>query len=741
MRRSGQVRCKSILGIALAAAMSPATAQDAGEAAALKKPDSSVSIGASAASGHERDRTIFGQYNGLREDSGNLLLDMDYVRRDDGTGMWTVVRARNLGLDSRDLGISVQKQGNWRFSADYSELVHHEIRTINTGLLGAGSATPSVVRLGAPGTGTDVNLSLKRTGLGLSGDKWVSGNMQIEVSFKNEDKDGARLWARGYDCASYVCTGTQNAANTRWALLLLPEPVNFNSKQVDAKFNFIGEKLFVSAGYYGSFFTNANGSLNPTVPNQLNNAIGGGPATLNPAAAGGTSLQDVLQLPMGLYPDNQAHQLYVTGNYAFLPKLRSTFKLAYTHATQDQDFASMGLGGAPAGRTSLGGVLNTTLAQFGLTSRPLPKLSLLADLRYEKKDDKTPIAAYNIENTTIWNNSHISNRRLGSKLEAGYQLPGATRVTVGLDYNQITRELPGLDVDVAGLSGLRGRTEEITYRGEVRRSISESFTGALGVAHASRTGSDWYNLCTSAACATQGLVYGGLYSWDQIYQRTATFPLNLADRKRDKLRLSADWLPMERLSLQFAAEVAKDDYNPPSANGLRSGGMTLLSVDAAYAVSERWKFTAYGSVGDQTMNDADRANYVADMKNTNTALGFGVNGKLSGVLEVGAGATYVKDVTKYGLSPDPATSANNVLQNAVGLPDVTFSETRLGIFAKYAIDRKSDLRVDLRHIISKLDEWSWGFNGVPFAYSDNTTVSLNPNQRETLLSARYLYKF
>lgn len=40
----------------------------------------------------------------------------------------------------------------------------------------------------------------------------------------------------------------------------------------------------------------------------------------------------------------------------------------------------------------------------------------------------------------------------------------------------------------------------------------------------------------------------------------------------------------------------------------------------------------------------------------------------------------------------------------------------------------TDIRVDLIHQRTKLDEWTWGYNGVPFAYSDNTTVTLNQNQ-------------
>jgi hypothetical protein len=39
-------------------------------------------------------------------------------------------------------------------------------------------------------------------------------------------------------------------------------------------------------------------------------------------------------------------------------------------------------------------------------------------VRYERKDDKTPIDLYNVDNTVRWENYHASNRRLGAKLEA-----------------------------------------------------------------------------------------------------------------------------------------------------------------------------------------------------------------------------------------------------------------------------------------------------------------------------------
>jgi hypothetical protein len=189
-------------------------------------------------------------------------------------------------------------------------------------------------------------------------------------------------------------------------------------------------------------------------------------------------------------------------------------------------------------------------------------------------------------------------------------------------------------------------------------------------------------------------------------------------------------------------QAAHDGYDPPSQNGLRQGTYRLLSLDAAYALTDAWKLSAYGSVSDQTMNEADRANYVADTKNRNYAFGVNIVGRPTGVLEVGGGVTRVKDVTSYALSPDFQTTASNVQQNAVGLPDVTFSDLRYGAWAKYALSKQADIRFDVSRIDIRLDEWSWGFNGVPWVYSDGTTVSLQqPHQQITFSAARFIYKF
>jgi MtrB/PioB family decaheme-associated outer membrane protein len=744
---------KKIIAVALAPVFSLAHAADEADTAQLTKPDiAAVSVGAGAVSGDGKSRSLFTQYNGLRKNDLYLLLDWDFIRRDDATGMWTIFEGRDLGLDTREVRFLQQRQGDWKYYGEYSELVRFYPRTINTSLEGAGTTTPTVSLLPAPGTGSDLDLNTKRKGVSLGGEKWIAPNLMFEATFKNEDKDGARIFGRGFTCPSGaaptpVCTALAAGAN-QWALLLLPEPINSTTRQFEAKLNYIGDKFALTAGYYGSFYNNDNGSLNPTVVGNLNNPLGR-PMGVDGSVPLTAGLRNILQLPVALPPDNQAHQFYLSGNYAFTPTTRATFKLAYTHATQKDDFAGNGFTDAPAGVNNYGGVVNTTLAQFGLTARPLPKLSLNANLRYEDRKDESPLALYNIEGANRFTNGTYSLKKTSGKLEGTYQLPANFRGTLGVDYEALDRgqfsspeciDLGDGDCrgdSIAGISGLRAKTDETSYRAELRRAMSDTFSGAISYVHGKRDGSSWLKPNALPDTGTTPV------SDDAIFNRTAIFPMIFMDRTRDKVKVSADWSPMDRLSLQFMLEEGKDKYSAPTTKGLRDTVVRLYSVDASYAVSEAWKLRAYYTYSEQTIHVSHSTGYIADLKDRNNTAGIGIVGKLTGRIDVGADLLYMNDRNIYAQTADELASATNVafLAQSGGLPDVTFRDLRLTLFAKYALQKNGDIRVDLVHDRQRLNEWTWGFNGVPFLYSDNTTVSLNPTQNVTFISVRYIYKW
>jgi hypothetical protein len=88
-------------------------------------------------------------------------------------------------FNTRQVLFTARKPGVWKVSVGYSEILREDPRTINTGMRGVGTTTPTVVRLAAPGTGNEVNLELKRKAITLAGDKWITPNLQFEASFKS----------------------------------------------------------------------------------------------------------------------------------------------------------------------------------------------------------------------------------------------------------------------------------------------------------------------------------------------------------------------------------------------------------------------------------------------------------------------------------------------------------------------------------------------------------------------------
>lgn len=705
---------QKLLVISVLAAFGFAHADD-DDVAQLINPHSSVNVGLDVSSGASKDRTILDQYNGLRKNRGNLLLDFDVIKRDDAAGLWTTIQGNHLGLDNRDISFSQYKQGDWKYSLGYSELVRHDPRTINTGLQGAGSSTPNVVSLATPGSGADLNLDIKRKGLSLGGEKWITPALMFELSAKKEDRSGARLSGVGVACmppgfSSIPCSSLSAA------MLMLPTPIDSTTKQIEAKLNYTGEKFLVTGGYYGSFFTNSIGSMTPTISGNLVNPDG---TPLSTSSTPGSTLAGYLQQPVALPPDNQAHQLYVSGNYALTQTTHTTFKYSHTHATQNNDFSSMGLNGAPAGVSNLGGVVDTDSGQIGLTARPMPKLSVLANMHFENKADKTPLALYD---GTYTNDRH-SSKNVTDKLEAGYQLPNNLRATLGLDYATVHRDSPVSTAAVLNptlalppLTGLRQDTTETGYRAELRRSMTGTFNAGISYVHSKRDGGSWLSIGAA--------------------NPVGTYPMTMMDRKRDKVRVSADWLPTSTLSLQFMAENGKDSYTGPSDKGLRDTGMNSYGVDAALTLSDIWKLTGYVNQSSQTLHVDYNIGYLAELKDVNTSMDVGVVGQPTSKLEVGGDMSYMKDSNRYQLG-----MATGAAITGGGLPDVTYSMTSVKVYGKYSLQRNVFIRADLVHQSVKFSEWSWGYNGTPFTYSDNTTVTMQPNQSVNFLGASYIYQF
>ena len=719
---------QTVLVLSLIAAFGPAQADDDEDALeALKSPDSSVSAGLGTVNAGQRDRAIFGQYNGLRAGDTKLLIDIDLRRRDDESGIWTLIQGRNLGLDNREIFATYEKQGDWRITGGYNAITRDDPRTFNTGAANTPSLTPRIVSLGSIGSGVDLNLGTKREGVSVGGAKWISPGLMFELDFKNETKDGARLAGRGIACGAFshdynVCGAAAGTAallaSTTGAYLLTPEPISSTIKQIDAKLSYAGPSLKVNGGYYGSFYSNSIASQSIGIAGNLINPDG---TILNTASVPGSSLVSLFQRASALSPSNEAHQFYIGGNYTLTTSTRATFRYSHTHATQNSDFVGGTLAGSP---TSLGGDLNTTIAQMGVTSRPLAQLTLLGNVRYEDRDDKTQVAPTFVAGGKTYTNAPSWSSKLNAKTEASIQLPENLRATFGLDYASVRRNRPVASSLVDGHSGLREDTREQGYRAELRRSMSDTLNASISANHSERTGSNWLSLGAGYPAVSEAV----------IYSTNGVFPTTLEDRIRDKIRFSADWAPMENLSVQLLFEDGKDRFNAPTEQGLRDTNMRNVGIDVAWKVSDNWKLTGWWSQGSQTLH-LNNVGYLAELANNNDAVALGVVGTPSAKYELGATASYMNDRNRY--LPTLASGATPV---GGGLADINYRVASLKLFGKYALEKNADVRLDVYHQSANMGEWTWANNGTAYAYSDNSTVTLQPNQEVTFIGVSYIYK-
>jgi MtrB/PioB family decaheme-associated outer membrane protein len=682
----------STLAAAVLATFGTAVAAESEEVTELSKPDSEVSVGI----GHvSKDNQRFGQYTGLNEDGVYGLLDVDLVQRDEATGTWLMLDGRNLGFDNRELRFEHNRQGDWGYYIDLSQTPRFDPYTVTTTLTGIGTTTQTV---GGSATAQQYHLKTERDTVTLGFNKELTSNLGLQVRFRNEEKDGERLWGQG-------TFGT-------WRFLT--DPIDQTTRQIDATLNYTTENLQLTGGYYGTAFENRNNVLN--VP--------------------GCALFAGCD-QMGLPPDNESHQLHLAGGYNFSKMTRGTFKLAVGRITQNEAYATTPVAGAPG---SLDGRIDTTLVQAGLTAHPIPKLSLRADLRYDDRDDKTPVFVYFPSNfatpttaTSDGTNEPRDIKTASGKLEASYQLPMALRLTGGVDYVEKTRNSP----PVRSVS-FRETTDETSLRAELRRSISETLTGALSYIQSKRDGSEWLinTFLDSSVTAT---------SSNQVA------PLHLADRDRDMWRLVLNWMPTDPLSLNLRLDQARDEYSGRGFSvvdqAVREGRAENYSLDAAYNFSDDVQGTAWYSVNDTSLESAQCRSsngdvctpgtqqvWGSDVRNLADSFGLGLRAKLNPKLELSADVYQSKvrdEIELNSVAGAAVTPINDVINTKV---------TSVKLSAKYALERNTGMRVMYIYDRYRTDDWTWAnWNYSPA--DGGTTVLQEPEQKVHFVGVAYYYRW
>lgn len=694
---------------------------------ALTRPVSTIEIGVGTI-----DQGAFAarSYDGLEREGGFLIGNFDlrgsqysYGNDTDDRTRWRLT-GTDLGLSSRSLTAEYGQQGAYRITFGYDQIRRLYSDSYQTPFVGAGSAnltlpagfvraadTGAMSTLAASMRSFDLETTRQRFELGLS--YWLTQDWEFKLSFRNDNHDGSKL--RGVEFGS-------NGGNPR--TVLIPEPLDSSTKLVDASIAFSGEFSRFVLSYHGSFFSNHIDSV--TLQN---------PYTSAPWVGGASGLPIGFPLPngrIGVAPDNQFHQLSASGSYDYSTRTRLTLTASHGRMKQDQTFLpytiNPGLTSFALPRTSLDGLVETTFLNAKLSMRPVRNLSVHASLRYDNRENKTPQSEYIYiggdiqlqpppasDTDRIRTNLPRSRRQEQFTLDADYRLAPATAIKVGFDRADVKRTFAEVE-----------HTSEDTYLVELRHGGSGPWSVTASQAWLKRRGSEYLHNVSFLASYTSPAFVSGLVAANgcmDLIRCIRIGPLQnkfyLADRDRERSRLTVGFIPDAPISVQARADWNRDRY-PNSPYGVTEAPGWSVGADLGYVLGNALSATLFYTFEDQRSSERSRqitspiaaapsspasdwVNHLVD-KTSSIGVGMKYKGLLGGRLELAADAIAVRGRTEISTTVGPGVPP---AQNpATPLPDLTVRSANFILTARYAVDRHSGIRFYYGYYWLKSTDWA-----------------------------------
>lgn len=667
----------------------------------LATPDSRLNL---TLLGINADNRRFGANRGLAQAGVHGIVDIDVVQRDDATGTWFRFYGHDLGLSTGEFRLVSERQGQWAVSVAGSQFVRREPLRVVTGLAGEGTAQQVI-----SGTAAQRELTLQqdREVVDVALRRIFDAHWDLRLSLRQDRREGERLFGRG----------TPNVIE------FLTEPIDTVTTSWGGQLGFLDKRFQFQGGYSGTHHENRI----PVI-----------------FSSGGNTGSFGTLWAIAQPPSNTAHQLWISGGVNLMPGARTSFKLSRTVAEQNEPFdpSFVRLAGAPA---SLNGRLVTSLGYVDLSFKPVPIADVVASVRFEDRDDQTPIARYLAAQTPSTGNFATAGvtgfnkprslTQMTTSLEAGFRLAPGYRLIAGGTHETLDRDVS----DTYRRMGFRAHTREESARIELRRSMSETLNGGVALLHQRRGGSEYVP---------------DTYDPAALSNRLAS--LMWADREREKLRLTADWSPDEKLSVQFLGETAADTYSGRQF-GPREGRYRFASVDAAFSFHPQWSLNGWVT---RSMNQAvqitrtDRVGAVAsgfdtiwsaDIRHEARAAGVVLKGYVNPRLQVGADLSATRETVRHDFARvgGTGTAALPVL------PGMAYRQALAKLFGDLALRKDTAVRVDLGLERRSNSDWTWlnwvynGSTAVAAAArrSDGTTVTNLPSESVAFVAVTLRYRW
>lgn len=540
--------------------------------------------------------------------------------------------------------------------------------TASPGIVGGVLTPPTAAQAAAAaalqsadlGAFAPADLFTQRTRHGLQWAQQIGSRWRIDLGWSREHRDGLKAQA-----APSRVTGGDTTA-------FVPAPIDEDDDRLQLRVGYAGERLNVQAGWELSNYSNHVTGLTW--------APWSSPTSRATQATAPSNRLRKLSLTANLRPTPATTVSFAaastrsTQNDALLVDPTAPWvPVASAQARVDGESASLKLQHRASGALQLGAHLGhelrdnrTPVALFGFydLDNPATGSSPFAYL--------FPTLKGLGQNFNVNANTPYSRRTRSAGLDADWHVAPLQQLKLGWDGQRTARWCNGSWINCADATD----ATEHTWRADWRGTLAETVDAGVGVAAARRRVDYDENAflavvpmagqspstatgALAGSTAAGALAVLGFNGWGPASGLTPAaaagslqalyFPANnalsnvlyanqnriselpglrrwnQADRDRDTLRGRLQWQPDERLSLQAALDLRRDDYHR-SVYGLQRLAGQALNLDARWTADDRWSLGAFASLERQRSTAAGNtytANSAATSVNGATAIDGG----------------------------------------------------------------------------------------------------------------------
>jgi MtrB/PioB family decaheme-associated outer membrane protein len=397
--------------------------------------------------------------------------------------------------------------------------------------------------------------------------------VNFRVEFRREEREGTRPFAGSF--------GFGNVNE-------IPEPIDYETTSVKFIAEYAKRPYYLSGSYYFSTFQNNIDTLTWDNPFRATDST-------SSTAYLQTNQNGASKGLIDLYPDNDYHNVSLTGSYMDLP-LRSRISATTSWGWMRQDdalvpfttntaitatstpaapFNASDPANLPASKVDA--KVDTSLYNVHLTSNPLNFLHTKVRYRYYEYDNNTGQIEFpgRVRFDAAWVSGTEKNlptgyRKTTAGMDFAFDVFRATTLTLGYTYDKMKRT-----------HREASKTEDDIYNVSIDTKPLSWLDFKISYERSERDGD--YDFRVPFADVT-----------GDPPQLPFLIKYDEADRDRDQIQFLANFYPIEDLTVTTSVIYGKDDFED-SAFGLLEDQHQLYSIDADYAVADRLNFNTFYS--------------------------------------------------------------------------------------------------------------------------------------------------